>query len=256
MDLDHDIIFSLIESSQEFPIDFDYAWQWIEYSRKDSAKSSLLNAGFIEGTDFRISQNNQENSKVGRPSEKIMLTVECFKSFCMMAGTLKGREVRKYFLDCEQELKRRIEEEKKAYTERVVNAVVDGQHLAWQKRFEDNFFEEAYRITGWQKTAKGHPSCMGHFINDNIYNLLPVGVTKKLKEVNPANSSGGRSRKHHQHLTQNIGLPLLDYQKGVTIAVMRLSPSGSMKKLKQNMQKACGTVLQVEMPFMEEFEVD
>jgi P63C domain len=95
---------------------------------------------------------------------------------------------------------------------------------------------------------------MGHFINDNVYDLFPAGVTEKLKEVNPLNPSGSRSRKHHQHLTQNIGLPLLDYQKGVTIAVMRLSPSGSTKKFKQNMQKACGNQIQIEMPFMDEFE--
>jgi phage anti-repressor protein len=256
VDLDNDIIFSLIGSSKEFPIDFDNAWVWIGYTRKDNAKSSLLSAGFIDGTDFEILLNNQENSKVGRPSDKIMLTIDCFKSFCMMAGTSKGHQVRKYFLDCEQELKRRIEEEKKTYRERVVNIVVDGQPTTWEKRFQDDFFEEAYRITGWQKTSKGHPSCMGHFINNNVYNLFPEGVVEKLKEVNPLNSSGSRSRKHHQHLTQDIGLPLLDYQKGVTIAVMRLSPSGSTKKFKQNMKKACGTVLQVEMPFMEEFEVD
>jgi phage anti-repressor protein len=248
MGLNHDIVFSLIESNKQFPIDFDDAWVWIGYKRKDNAKSSLLSAGFIDGIDFEISLNNQENSKVGRPSENIRLTLECFKSFCMMAGTSKGREVRKYFLDCEQELKRRIEEEKSLYKDRVVKAVVEEEHLVWQKRFEDEFFEEAYRITGWQRTLKGHPSCMGRFINDNVYDLFPNGVNDRLKEVNPKSLSGNRSRKHHQHLTQNLGLPLLDYQKGVTIAVMRLSPPSSTKKFKQNMQKACGKFIQIELP--------
>lgn len=120
MDLDNDIIFSLIGAGEEFPIDFDDAWVWIGYTRKDNAKSSLLSAGFIDGIDFEVFLNNQENSKVGRPSDKIMLTIDCFKSFCMMAGTSKAREVRKYFIDCEQELKRRIEQEKNTYKERVM----------------------------------------------------------------------------------------------------------------------------------------
>lgn len=97
---------------------------------------------------------------------------------------------------------------------------------------------------------------MGRFINDNVYNLFPEGVTDKLKEVNPSNSSGSRLRKHHQHLTENLGLQLLDYQKGVTVAVMRLSPSNSPKKFKQNMHKACGTIIQIEMSFMDELEAN
>lgn len=248
MNLVDDIVFSLIQSGEQFPIDFDDAWVWIGYTRKDNAKKVLLDTGFLEGTDFRVFLRIQENSKGGRPSEKIALTVDCFKSFCMMAGTQKGREVRKYFLDCEQELKRRIEEEKRFYKERVIRAVVSEDHTAWQKRFEDNFFEEAYRITGWQKPTKGHPPCMGRFINDNVYNLFPDGVAGRLKQVNPTNEAGRRRRKHHQHLSEVVGLPLLDYQKGVTIAVMRLSPSSSTKEFKQNMQKACGKHIQIELP--------
>ena len=41
----------------------------------------------------------------GRPSEFIKLTIDCFKSFGMMAGTEKGKEIRRYFLMCERQLK-------------------------------------------------------------------------------------------------------------------------------------------------------
>ncbi len=34
-----------------------------------------------------------------------MLTVDCFKAFCMMAGTEMGRQVRAYFIECERALK-------------------------------------------------------------------------------------------------------------------------------------------------------
>ena len=39
----------------------------------------------------------------GRPSHGYFLTVDCFKSFCMMAGTERGKEVRKYYLAVEKE---------------------------------------------------------------------------------------------------------------------------------------------------------
>lgn len=247
MDLNDNIIFSLINSEDEFPVDFNSAWKWIGYTRKDNAKSALLGAGFIREVDFGIFLNDQENSKVGRPSEKIMLTVDCFKSFCMMAGTIQGRKVREYFLECEKELKRRILEERNSRKSKIIDAVVDEQHSIWSKKFEDSFFEEAYRVTGWNKTQKGHPSCMGYFINTSIYDLFPEGVTDKLREINPVTVSGSRSRKHHQYLTENLGIPLLDYQKAVAMTVMRLSPPGSMKRFKENMQKACGTFVQIEL---------
>ncbi|MBW4469245.1 MAG: hypothetical protein KME45_03170 [Stenomitos rutilans HA7619-LM2] len=40
-------------------------------------------------------------------SEQIYLTVDCFKSLAMMAGTDRGKEVRQYFLNCERDLKSR-----------------------------------------------------------------------------------------------------------------------------------------------------
>jgi anti-repressor protein len=45
---------SLVESNEKFPVDFDDAWQWLEYSRKDNAKTNLLKCGFVEEIDFRL----------------------------------------------------------------------------------------------------------------------------------------------------------------------------------------------------------
>jgi phage anti-repressor protein len=258
MDLTPEIVFSLVRSDNDFPIDFDDAWRWIGYTRKENAKSKLVNNfdkndEYIEAQDF--ASPNGEAKRGGHNRDLIYLTIECFKAFCMMAGTAKGRAVRKYFLDCEAELKRRIAKEKAVRQERVLNFVVDDQHHGWSKKFEDEFFDQAYRITGWQRATKGHPPCMGRFINENVYELFPEGTTDKLKQVNPLTEKGYRSRKHHQHLTKNIGLSLLDYQKGVTIAVMRLSPAGSPQSFKRNMSKACGEPMQLNLPYLDDLDV-
>jgi len=106
MDLSESLVKSLIESNNPFPVDFDQAWDWIGYSRKDAAKKKLTN-NFIEGVDFSIEWRKTPGS--GRPSEFISLTIDCFKSLAMMAGTGKGREVREHFLSCERSLKSAIE---------------------------------------------------------------------------------------------------------------------------------------------------
>lgn len=254
MNLNTENIFSLLRSTDEFPVDFAEAWQWVGYSRKGDAKEALLNAGFLVDIDFRIFRNIPKNSKAGRPSDVIQLTVDCFKSFAMMAGTEKGKQVRQYFLKCERDLKELLESQKVKNAHRVVKAVVQNEADPWVKRFEDEFFDEAYRVTGWSRPEKGHPACMGGFINTTVYDYFPDGVPERLREVNPKDERGNRLRKHHQHLSSLTGLPILGSQKAATIAVMRLSPSGDKKRFHSNMAKACGSQFQVELPFMDDFK--
>jgi phage anti-repressor protein len=104
-----ELAITLVRSAETYPVDFDDAWQWLGYSRKEKAKLKLMK-NFEQGLDFGIFHQTVQNSAgqgigVGRPAEKIRLTVDCFKSLGMMAGTEKGREIRRYFLECERQLK-------------------------------------------------------------------------------------------------------------------------------------------------------
>lgn len=96
----------LIASSLDpFPVDFDRAWQWIEYSSKQRGKE-MLTRHFAAGIDFLLNAAvKQSEGSGGHNREEIRLTVDCFKSFCMMAGTEQGRKVRAYFIECERRLK-------------------------------------------------------------------------------------------------------------------------------------------------------
>lgn len=102
---------ALIESTEEFPVDFDEAWIWVGYTRKDSAKEKLTR-NFEKGLDYSAKWRSVAHSKgsTASRSEKIFLTVDAFKSFCMMAGTDKGKDVRKYFLECERLLKEQAQQ--------------------------------------------------------------------------------------------------------------------------------------------------
>ena len=148
MEFSIDLAFRLVCSQDEFPVDFDDAWQWLGYSRKAKAKNKLTKE-FIEGVDYIILDDEQKealrneeqpqkrnfiviqdipsvsidldddgkpedtelcttwckNPQAGRFGEKIMLTVDCFKSFGMVAGTERGKQIRQYFLECERTAK-------------------------------------------------------------------------------------------------------------------------------------------------------
>lgn len=60
---------------------------------------------FLLNGSLNLSRPSAKSPTGGRPSEQLYLTVDCFKQLCMMANTEKGREVRKYFLECERKLK-------------------------------------------------------------------------------------------------------------------------------------------------------
>jgi len=91
---------TIAQSSDQYPVDFDDAWQWIGYSTKQKGLE-MLQANFEEGQDFLTLRLK---STGGRPSQGYFLTVDCFKSFCMMAGTERGKEVRKYYIAVEKAL--------------------------------------------------------------------------------------------------------------------------------------------------------
>jgi anti-repressor protein len=96
---------SIVQSTEKYPVDFDEAWQWIGYSCKDNALAALKK-DFEEGTDFNLLNKKKVPIERGRRVERlfttIFLTVECFKSFCMMAGTERGKEVWRYYLKIEK----------------------------------------------------------------------------------------------------------------------------------------------------------
>jgi hypothetical protein len=118
-------------SKNDFVVDFDNIWKWIGFTRKDNAKR-LLEKYFIKDIDFKIlllrseeqdfknvknlkeSKEVKENSEKehgGHNKEKIMMTVNTFKKFCLKADTKKSDEIHDYYINLEDLLHETINEE-------------------------------------------------------------------------------------------------------------------------------------------------
>ena len=97
-------------------MDFDLLWKGLGYNQKSDAFIRFNQCGFVETLDW---QGFQENSGKlgGRPSKKIMLTVDAAKSFCMMANTETGKQVRLYFIECERQLKEIVQSPAKSMSQ-------------------------------------------------------------------------------------------------------------------------------------------
>jgi len=98
-----------VKNDCKFPICFASAAKWIGFTRKDNAKTHLL-ANFVEHEDFEFSFNKCEENRgapkarMGRPPEKIFISVDTFKHMCLLAGTRRAKTVRLYYLQLERRL--------------------------------------------------------------------------------------------------------------------------------------------------------
>lgn len=109
--------------------------------------------------------------------------------------------------------------------QRILEAYVSAELRPWIKTFPDEFFQEIYRLQGWQYrpgTSKRTPY-VGKLVNKYVYEQLPEGVLEELQRRNPRTERGYRAHKHHQLMTLDTGSVHLDRQISTVTTLMRIS---------------------------------
>ena len=117
---------------------------------------------------------------------------------------------------------------------KILEAYISPELMPWTKRFPDSFYEEMFRLHGWDYDPESvaRPGVVGKFTNTYIYEQLPPGVLKELRNINPKDEQGRRKNRHHQLLTEDVGNRHLERQIAVTTTLMRAADSWpSFKKL-------------------------
>ena len=96
---------------------------------------------------------------------------------------------------------------------------------AWAKTFPDEFYEQMFRLRGWQlKGMKvNRPQVVGHYTKDLVYERLTPGILEQLESSNPKNTRGQRGARHHQWLTEDVGNPALAQHLYALMGFMRVS---------------------------------
>jgi len=110
--------------------------------------------------------------------------------------------------------------------QKILKAYIREDLLKWQKRFPDVFYKELFRLNNWDFTVNGikkRPSVIGKWTNVLIYDELPKGVLKALKDKTPKSEAGNYVARFHQNLTLDIGEPNLTAQINKIITLFQLS---------------------------------
>ena len=117
-------------SDNDYIIDIEDIWKWLQFSRKDAAKR-ILEKNFEKDIDYKIiiTQIEKTTSSIkdaaplsggaGLNKETILMTIDTFKELCIKANTKKAKEIRKYFIKLEKIFHEIINEEVKELKEQL-----------------------------------------------------------------------------------------------------------------------------------------
>jgi hypothetical protein len=111
--------------------------------------------------------------------------------------------------------------------QKILSAYISPELMPWTRRFEPDFYENLFRLRGWQyrPISVKKPLYVGKLTNQLVYEKLPPGVLDELRRINPTNENGRRKHKHHQFLTNDIGNTHLEKHLAIVTTLMRISPN-------------------------------
>ena len=108
---------------------------------------------------------------------------------------------------------------------KILEAYIAPELAAWAQRFPHEFFRQVYRLHGWEYLpgiTRG-PRYIGKFIMKYVWGGLPPAVVEEIQSRNPNNERGQRPKKLFQFLTDETGVPHLDWQISTVTTLMRAS---------------------------------
>jgi hypothetical protein len=109
----------------------------------------------------------------------------------------------------------------------ILEAYLRQELAAWVKRFPDEFYKEIYRLRNWPwpGMGKNRYSAVAGYTKDLIYERLAPGVLEEMEKRNPKDEKGHRKGKHHQLLSEDLGIPKLQEHFAAVLALLRAHDS-------------------------------
>jgi hypothetical protein len=171
----------------DFVIDLDDVWKWLEFSSKQNAKV-LLEKQFVINKDYVKSslmlQHKQSlHIKGGNNKEIIMLTIRTFKLFCLKAGTKKAEQIHDYYIHLEETLQEIIQEESNELKLQLQQKNIELQNVGKDK--------EKIREKTLLEQFPNNTQCVYYGIIDNV-----SGQNEKLIKFGNSNHLRNRVTKH------------------------------------------------------------
>jgi len=105
----------------------------------------------------------------------------------------------------------------------ILDRYLSAELAAWAKRFPDEFYDELFRLRGWQWERKGsrRPVQVAKDTINLVYMRMVPGLLRELEIKNPKDERGRRPAKHHQFFSVDIGSPALNTHVHAVMTLMK-----------------------------------
>jgi len=84
-----------------------YLYEWLQVKKDFSnwIKAQIIRCDLVENEDYEVFAQKGVNPQGGRPSTDYALSLNAAKEISMMSQTEKGKQARRYFIECEKQLR-------------------------------------------------------------------------------------------------------------------------------------------------------
>lgn len=126
------------DALNDFIIDLDDVYKWLQFSNKDNALRTLKN-NFIENEHYKfVDIDEKKEGRGGHNRKTILITVNTFKLMCFIASTSKAKEIRMYYLKLEK----------------IFHDTIDEQEKGFKNEFNNMLLEKDTKIIKYEKDKK------------------------------------------------------------------------------------------------------
>ncbi len=174
---------------KDFVVDFSQCSKWVGYDKKANAKTMLVN-NFEKNKDYIILDNSTPSEEkaaaadsaaginidsalngrnlggAGLNKETILLTVNCFKEFCMNARTEKAKQIHRYYIKIEYIYNKIIKERESSLRKQLKDSVENNIDKIEQELLAKHYRKRCFYM------------CIFKLILNGIeYTIIKFGIT-------------------------------------------------------------------------------
>ena len=186
------------DPNNDFVIDLDDVWRWLDFSTKQKSKM-LLEAQFVKDTDYIILLNLQvkqsEHIRGGHNKEIFMLNVATFKRFCLKAGTKKADAIHDYYIKLEELLHEVVQEESTELKTQLEQKQIQLEQNQIQLDKSEKTAEKIREKTLLEQFGR-NTQCVYYGSIDNLSD-----TNEKLLKFGNSNNLAGRVAQHKETYT-------------------------------------------------------
>lgn len=162
-------------------------------------KDRIEKYGFIENQDFEVFNNFGENPNGGRPAIEYALTIDTAKELAMVEGNEKGKQARRYFIECEKQLKVGGFALPQTFAEALKLAAQQAERLELQQA---ELQIQAPKVAYYDEVLQSQSTYNTNQIAKEL-GMAAITLNKKLQEMKVQYKQNGCWLLYHKH--QNKG---------------------------------------------------